>query len=164
MHLVIIIFFKETIWEISGTLGASMSSSHNGGAPAELQLVFFFCFQALLDSFAPTRLFVCLFFQRPKYIDRIYCHWHNFRSNMLLVLPNGIPPSYVIHQSLHYVILCNLPPAKWSGLEVSFLRVMSSIPTKWTNMFVLVGGRWLNKLLRPPGLVDTIGRWKNGPT
>jgi hypothetical protein len=31
-------------------------------------------------------------------------------------------------------------------------------------MCVLVGGRWLNKLLRPPGLVDTIGRWNNGPT
>jgi hypothetical protein len=31
-------------------------------------------------------------------------------------------------------------------------------------MYVLVGGRFLNKLLRPLGLVDIVGRWKNCPT
>jgi hypothetical protein len=50
------------------------------------------------------------------------------------------------------------------GLEVPILRVVGSYPTQWTSTYVLVGGRWLNKPLQPPGLVDTIGRWKNGPT
>jgi hypothetical protein len=52
----------------------------------------------------------------------------------------------------------SLPPAKWSGLEDYFLRVVGSIPTQWTSTYVLVGGRWLNKLLRSKGLVDTINR------
>jgi hypothetical protein len=47
-----------------------------------------------------------------------------------------------------------IPLAEWSELEVTFLKVVGLIPTQWTSMYVLlVGGRWLNKLQRPPGLV-----------
>ncbi len=53
--------------------------------------------------------------------------------------------------------------ADWWGLEGYFLRVMGLIPTQWTSTYVLVDGRWLNKLLRPPGLVDIVDRWKNDP-
>jgi hypothetical protein len=55
------------------------------------------------------------------------------------------------------------PLAEWSGLKVTFLRVVGLIPNQWTSTYLLVGGSWLYKLLRPPGLVDTIGRWENGP-
>jgi len=55
------------------------------------------------------------------------------------------------------------PLAEWLGLEDSSPRVMGSIPTNWTRTYVLVDGRWLNKLPRPPGLADTIDRWKNDP-
>jgi hypothetical protein len=64
---------------------------------------------------------------------------------------------------LHYI---QLKGAYWpSGWSLRFPASGSGLtPTQWTSMYVLVGGSWLSKLLRPPGLVVTIGRWKNGPT
>lgn len=67
----------------------------------------------------------------------------------------------VIRNSCNWALffLVKLSPlAKWSGLGVSFLGVLGSNPIQSSSIYVLVGG-W--RLLPPPGLVDTIGRWKN---
>jgi hypothetical protein len=74
---------------------------------------------------------------------------------------------YLIVPLLGFKAICTefcLPLAEWLGLEVNFLRVMGPIPTQWTSTYVLLSGRWLNKLLRPPGLVDTVDRWENSTT
>ncbi len=69
----------------------------------------------------------------------------------------AVPLSFVL-------VLLYLATGQVVRLEVPILRVVGSYPTQWTSTYVLVGSGWLNKPLRPPGLVDTISRWKNGPT
>jgi len=41
--------------------------------------------------------------------------------------------------------------------------VMGLIPTQWTGMLYQYIVSWLKIASCPQGLVDTIGRWKNGP-
>jgi hypothetical protein len=59
-------------------------------------------------------------------------------------MPLYVP--HLRHFGKSYIYHLCVPLAKWLGLEVSFFRVMSSIPTQWTSMYVLVGVKWLNKL------------------
>ncbi len=76
-----------------------------------------------------------------------------------------------IHHHIHHYVVYVGPffrlPMESTGWVVWVQncesRVMGLIPTQWTGMLYRYVVRWLKIAFCPQGLVDTIGRWKNGP-